>query len=86
MTHLDGNVLAGPLREIFAVDLTAAIGTCAHCRARGPLAEAEVYTQAPGAVARCAQCGEVVLRLVRAGERAWLDLHGLLSVEIRLPA
>jgi hypothetical protein len=83
--HLDGNVLAGPLREIFAVDLTAAIGTCAHCRASGPLAEAEVYTRAPGAVARCAQCGEVVLRLVRAEERAWLDLRGLLSVEIRLP-
>jgi len=85
-THLDGNAIAGPLREIFAVDLTAAIGTCAHCRARGPLAEAEVYTRAPGAVARCARCGEVVLRLVRAEGRAWLDLHGLQSVEIRLPA
>jgi hypothetical protein len=84
--HLDGNALAGPLREIFAVELTAAVGTCAHCRARGPLAEAMVYTQAPGDVARCARCGEVVLRLVRGPERIWLDLHGLLNVEIRLPA
>ncbi len=85
-TSLDGNALAGPLRDIFAVDLTAAVGTCAHCRARGPLAEARVYTRAPGAVARCAHCGEVVLRLVRGPGTAWLDLHGLRSIEIRLPA
>lgn len=84
--HLDGNALAGPLREIFAVDLTAAVGTCAHCRARGPLAEAAVYTRAPGAVARCARCGEVVLRLVQGPDRTWLDLHGMLNVEIPRPA
>jgi NAD-dependent SIR2 family protein deacetylase len=84
--HVDGNALAGPLREIFAVDLTAAVGTCAHCRARGPLAEAVVFTQAPGVVARCARCGEVVLRLVHGPRSAWLDMHGLASVEIRLPA
>ncbi|HEY7594029.1 MAG TPA: DUF6510 family protein [Actinophytocola sp.] len=84
--HLDGNALAGPLREIFAVDLTAAIGTCAHCRARGPLAEATVYTHAPGEVARCTRCGEVVLRLVHGPDRTWLDLRGLLNVEIRPPA
>lgn len=83
--HLDGNALAGPLREIFAVDLTVAIGTCAHCRARGPLAEVAVYPDAPGMVARCARCGEVVLRLVRGPERAWLDLRGLLTIEIQLP-
>ena len=83
--HLDGNVLAGPLREIFAVDLTAAVGTCAHCRARGPLAESAVYTEAPGTVARCVRCGEVVLRIVRGPEQAWLDLRGLLNIEIRLP-
>lgn len=83
---LDGNALAGSLREIFAVDLTAALGTCAHCRARGPLAEVVVYADAPGSVGRCAHCGEVVLRLVHGPDKVWLDLHGLLSIEIRLPA
>ncbi len=81
--HLDGNALAGPLREIFAIDLTAAVGTCAHCRARGPLAAVVVYTDAPGAVGRCTSCGEVVLRLVQAPGRTWLDLHGLACIEIR---
>lgn len=84
--HLDGNALAGPLREIFAVDLTAAVGTCARCRARGPLGEAMVYTQAPGSVARCVHCGEVVLRIVRGPEKTWLDVRGLLNIEIRLLA
>src|SRR5262249_25153923 len=53
---------------------------------RGPLAEAEVYTRAPGAVARCVQCGEVVLRLVGGGGRAGVGPHGPLFVELRPPA
>ncbi len=29
--ELDGNAMAGDLREIFAVDLTDAVATCAGC-------------------------------------------------------
>ena len=36
--HLDGNALAGPLGEIFAVDVTAAVGRCASCGLTGPIA------------------------------------------------
>jgi uncharacterized protein DUF6510 len=87
MTELyqDGNSLAGPLREIFAVDVTTAIQRCAHCGRTGPVAVLRVYRHAPGMVARCPGCDEVVLRLVRGPTDAWLDLTGTLSLRIPLP-
>ena len=80
----DGNAIAGPLREIFAVELTAAVGRCAGCGRVGAVAEARVYLDAPGAVARCPGCDAVLLRLVRGPDRAWLDLRGLVNLEIPL--
>lgn len=82
----DGNALAGPMSEIFAVDITAATGECAGCRRSGPMAELHVYTQAPGLVARCPGCGDVILRLVRSPDTAWLDMTGTLSLRIPMPA
>ena len=84
--HQDGNALAGPLAEIFAVDVTAALGRCASCGLNGPLASLLVHGQAPGPlVARCPGCEAVVLRLVRCPEEAWLDLSGtrLLRIPLR---
>jgi hypothetical protein len=83
---IDGNALAGPLREVFAVDVTAASGRCVHCGRVDTVAELHLYAEAPGLVARCAGCEEVVLRLVRGPDRAWLDLRGLVSLEIPLPS
>jgi Family of unknown function (DUF6510) len=83
--HLDGNVLAGALGELFAVDLTTAIGQCAACGTSGAIAQARVFTDAPGLVARCPACGEVVLRLVRATGRAWLDLRGVTCLQLAIP-
>ena len=83
---LDGNALAGALSEVFAVDVTAAIGQCAHCRSSRPIAETVVYLNAPGMVARCASCDAVVLRMVRDAGRAWLDLRGLVSLQVAIPA
>lgn len=84
-SYLDGNVLGGALGELFAVDLTVAAGTCASCGATGMLSESEVYPDAPGLVARCPACGEVILRVVRAGDRAWLDLTGIRSLQLSVP-
>src|SRR6266704_3281454 len=36
--YLDGNALAGPLREIFTVDTTAATCRCVGCGLTGPVA------------------------------------------------
>ncbi|MFF2521327.1 DUF6510 family protein [Streptomyces liangshanensis] len=85
-TFQDGNVLAGSFREFFTTDLTTATGTCAGCGHTGPLAELRVYTHAPGMVARCPDCDEVVMRMVRGPEAAWLDMRGTTALRIPLPA
>ena len=75
--YLDGNAAAGDLSKIFAVDVTAAQGQCANCGAIRRFAEAHLYMQAPGVVARCAVCEHVLLRLLNARQRVFLDLRGL---------
>jgi hypothetical protein len=84
-THQDGNALAGPLRELFTVDITAAVARCAGCGLTGTVATLHVYGHAPGLVARCPGCEDVVLRLVRGPDAAWLDLRGTVSLRIPLP-
>ena len=44
--YLDGNAAAGELSNIFTMDVTAAVGHCAHCGATKRFAEAHVYMQA----------------------------------------
>ena len=75
--YLDGNAAAGELSNIFAIDVTAAEGQCAHCGAIKRFAEARVYMRAPGIVARCSVCQHVLLRFVKARQRAFLDLRGM---------
>lgn len=75
--YLDGNAAAGELSNIFTMDVTAAEGQCAHCGAIKRFAEAHIYMQGPGIVARCSVCQHVLLRFVNARERAFLDLHGM---------
>ena len=83
--YVDGNMLAGVLGELFTMDVTTAVGTCASCGASGAIAQARVYPDAPGMVARCAACGAVLLRLVRGPDRAWLDLRGVASLQVAMP-
>jgi len=75
--YLDGNAGAGELSKIFALDVTAAEGQCAHCGAKRRFAEAHIYMRAPGVVARCTVCEEVLLRLANVGQRMFLDVRGM---------
>lgn len=84
--HLDGNLLAGPLRDVFAVDMTGTSTRCGHCTSTGPLAGLRVYANAPGLVARCPTCLSVMLRLVRTPTETWLDLRGATFLRIPAPA
>jgi hypothetical protein len=82
---LDGNAIAGDLGEIFAVDLTTAVATCAGCRHPSVVATLRVWGQEAGVVARCPSCDDVILRFVRGPEQAWLDLRGAVSLRIAMP-
>ena len=77
MNYLDGNAAAGELGEIFATDITNAEGQCANCGAKRRFAEAHLYVQCPGLVARCSFCGHVLLRLVNTQRHVYLDLRGM---------
>jgi Zn finger protein HypA/HybF involved in hydrogenase expression len=79
---LDGNVVGGLLAEIFAVEMTAAVGTCAECGAVGAVATLRVYVHAPGVVMRCPRCDSILMRIVRSNGRTWLDLRGLRSLQL----
>ena len=81
----DGNALAGPLAEVFRVDVTTAIGRCTACGRTAPMAEARVFDHAPGLIARCPACDQALLRLVRGPGRAWLDLRGLTWLQLPAP-
>jgi hypothetical protein len=82
ISYLDGNAAGGELTRIFMVDLTAAEGQCANCGAKRRFADAHLYVDCPGLVARCASCDHVLLRLVNTGERVFLDLRGMTFLKL----
>ena len=84
-SYLDGNAAAGELNRIFAVDITAAKGKCANCGSERHFAEAHLYMQCPGIVARCAACEHVLLRLTDAGHRVVLDVRGMTYFCVEMP-
>lgn len=83
--YLDGNTAAGELSRIFAIDVTAAEGQCGFCGATRRFAEAHVYMQGPGLVARCAACEHVLLRLVSAPHHVSLDMRGMTYFRFDVP-
>jgi hypothetical protein len=79
---VDGNSIAGLLREVFAVEMTSALGTCSSCGAVEPVGATHVYRGA-GIVVRCPHCGHELAKIVAAGERVWITLAGLRSLELQ---
>ena len=84
--YIDGNAAAGELSKIFAVDITAAEGQCAHCGATKRFAEAHLYMQCPGLVARCAVCQNVLLRAVNIRQQMLLDMRGIACLSFKVDA
>jgi DNA-directed RNA polymerase subunit RPC12/RpoP len=73
---LDGNAAAGLLRELFALDVTAAEITCSSCGFAAAVGETRVYGGVMGAIFRCPHCDSIVMRLVRTPVGIWLDMRG----------
>ncbi|HVV22277.1 MAG TPA: DUF6510 family protein [Pseudonocardiaceae bacterium] len=81
MTVLDGNAIAGTLRAAFGAEMTTATGVCAACGATGPLGGMRVYLDAPGVVARCAHCANVLLVIVANHGIACVDVSGFAALD-----
>ena len=79
---LDGNAVGGLFHELFGVELTAAPCVCGTCGAREELARLDVYLHAPGVVVRCRHCTNVMITIVRAPRRTWVDLAGTRGLEL----
>jgi Family of unknown function (DUF6510) len=78
---LDGNAVAGMLQEVFAVEMTTALGTCASCGATEAVGAIHVFRGA-GYVLRCPHCDTALVTLVRAEERMWLGFPGVRTLEL----
>jgi NAD-dependent SIR2 family protein deacetylase len=83
-SFFDGNAVAGELRELFSVDLTAAAGQCVTCGKITRFAEARLYAFEPGIVVRCPACEQPLMRLVKSEGCAWLDLRGLVYLQMEI--
>jgi hypothetical protein len=81
----DGNTLAGPLSEVFAVELTTAAGRCRSSGAPSHVATVRDSGPGPGFVGRCPNCEDVMLRLVRTPDALWLDFSGVSALRIPMP-
>jgi NAD-dependent SIR2 family protein deacetylase len=77
MDHLDGNAAAGELSEVFTLDVTTAVATCAGCGTTGPMAQAMDYRNGMGTVLRCPACDGVLLRYVHGGGQLRVEMRGV---------
>lgn len=80
---LDGNAVAGVLREVFAVEMTTAIGTCAGCGAAEPVGAIHVF-QGAGIVMRCPHCHNALVKIVKDEARVWIGFPGVRTLEVAL--
>jgi hypothetical protein len=78
--HVDGNALAGMLRDLFGHEMTDALGCCASCGGIHRFGEMMVY-RGMGDVVRCPTCGNVVLVAVSIEERTRVHLDALRWLE-----
>ena len=82
MEQLDGNTAAGVLRELFPFEMTDAEVTCNNCNATGAIGSLAAYIHGMGTVVRCPSCDQVLIRVVHAKGRYWLDMRGVQVLQI----
>jgi Family of unknown function (DUF6510) len=80
--HVDGNALAGPLSEIFSVDMTTASGTCASCGDLSVLATAMVYLKPKTLIVRCHVCDSILLTIIQSSHETRIELSGMTNLTI----
>jgi hypothetical protein len=82
VTALDGNAAAGLLRDVFGVEMTAAIAECASCGDRGRIAETMAYLRGPGLVLRCRACASITVVVTVVSGFNCVDVSGFRAIEM----
>jgi hypothetical protein len=77
VTRYDGNAIAGPLGDIFRLDMTLATGECTNCGSVMLIADTVVEMDDAGFIVICPACTHTLFTVVRTAERTWIDLHGI---------
>ena len=80
---LDGNAVAGLLREVFAVEMTTAIGTCDNCGASEPVGAVHVFHGA-GVVMRCPHCDNALVTIVKDDTRVRIGFPGVRTLQVNV--
>ena len=78
---LDGNAVAGLLQEVFAVEMTTGILTCASCAATAPVGATRVFRGA-GIVMRCPHCDNALITIVKDETRVWIGFPGARALQV----
>jgi hypothetical protein len=78
---LDGNAVAGLLREVFSAEMTTAIETCGGCGATEPIGAVRVFRGA-GVVLRCPHCDMVLVTIVESDAKIRISLPGVRMLTI----
>jgi hypothetical protein len=78
---LDGNAVAGLLQEVFAVEMTTALGTCDNCGATAPVGAVHVYRGA-GIVMRCPRCDNALVTIVKDDTRVCIGFPGVRTLQV----
>ena len=78
---LDGNAVAGLLQEVFAVEMTTALGTCNACGAMEAVGALHVFRGA-GIVMRCPHCDNALVTIVKDGTRVWMSFAGVRTLQV----
>jgi hypothetical protein len=82
---LDGNAVAGLLRELFACEVTVGTLSCNGCGAVAELGAMKVFGASMGAIFRCTHCGTAVMRFARTPAGLWLDMRGASRLFVPTP-
>lgn len=77
MELLDGNAVAGVLREAFGSEMTAVFATCAACGATAQIGETVVYPRLPGTVIRCRYCTSLLMVVTQVRGVYCVDIRGI---------
>jgi uncharacterized Zn finger protein len=78
---LDGNAIAGLLREVFETEMTATPRGCLTCGTVSAVGAHRAYRGA-GVVLRCPACGDVALRIATLPDRHVVVMSGRWTFDV----